>query len=377
MIYALREDNLLHKVKTTCCGSPRELPKSLKKGTSITQAKTIIGDIPVVAGGISYAYKHNQYNREKNTITISASGANAGFINFWREKIFASDCTTIREKSNIDIVFIFNFLKTIQADIFLLARGSAQPHVYPDDIKNIKIPVPPMEIQQTIVRECEAVDAEYEKAKQVITDGQQTISSTIEQVYRARHSQVEIGKLAIDVQYGISQAMNTTKIGYKIFRMNEIFNNRMTDTGDMKYVDISAEEFQKYRLNKSDILFNRTNSIEWVGKTGIFELDGDYCFASYLIRVVIDTAKAEPYFVNAMMNSATFQTEAKANAARAINQANINASKMKAIKIPVPPLDEQQRIVAEITVLEQKIKAAQAVMDGATARKAAIVKKHL
>ncbi len=273
--------------------------------------------------------------------------------------------------------FLYEVLKYYAKDIASLASGMTFKEVSKTAIANFRIPLPPLDVQQQIVQECEAIDAKHENAKQSIADSQRIISSKIESIYQAGHPLIEVGKLATEVQYGISQAMNTTGIGYKIFRMNEIFNNRLTDTGEMKYVDISEEEFQKYRLNKGDILFNRTNSIEWVGKTGIFELEGDYCFASYLIRVVVDPVQADPYFVNAMMNSAIFQTEAKSKAAKAINQANINASKMKSIKIPLPPLAEQQRIVAEITVLEQQIKAAQAVMNGAAERKAAIVKKYL
>ena len=81
--------------------------------------------------------------------------------------------------------------------------------------------------------------------------------------------------------------MNEDGVGYKIFRMNEVIDGRMVDDGTMKSIDINAEEFAAYKLNKGDLLFNRTNgSIDQVGKTGMFDLDGDYCFASYLVRIV-------------------------------------------------------------------------------------------
>jgi hypothetical protein len=72
--------------------------------------------------------------------------------------------------------------------------------------------------------------------------------------------------------------------------------------------------------------------------TGLFDLNGDYCFASYLVRVVPDTAKVQPLFLTRMMNSAAFQKEAKSKAAKAINQANINATVMKNLKVPLPSL---------------------------------------
>jgi len=171
--------------------------------------------------------------------------------------------------------------------------------------------------------------------------------------------------------------MNSLVIGYKIFRMNEIIQGRMVDNGAMKCADISAEEFAKYRLNKGDLLFNRTNSIEHVGKTGLFDLDGDYCFASYLVRVVPDTSKVLPLFLVKMMNSPTYQAEAKGKASKSINQSNINATVMKNIKVPVPSLADQKKFVAKVEALEKQIADAQAVIDAAPARKEAVMKKYL
>jgi len=108
------------------------------KGTMITEKQTIEGNIKVVAGGIDYSYYHSEFNREKNTITVSGSGANAGFVNFWREKIFASDCTTVRGRTNIDTFLIYQHLKFNQESIFRIANiGTGQHHVYPSDIENI------------------------------------------------------------------------------------------------------------------------------------------------------------------------------------------------------------------------------------------------
>ena len=114
-----------------------------------------------------------------------------------------------------------------------------------------------------------------------------------------------------------------------------------------------------------------------MGKTGLFDLDGDYCFASYLVRVVPDVSKVLPQFLVLMMNSTAFQAEAKGKASKSINQANINATIMRNIKVPVPPLPEQKRLVAKVQALEKKIADAQAVIAGATARKQAILQRYL
>ncbi len=113
------------------------------RGQLVT-AKTadLNGQIKVVSGGIDFSYFHSKSNREKNTITVSGSGANAGYINFWREPIFANDCTTVRGKSDTETLYILEFLRLRQDYIFSQARGSAQPHVYPKDISSLKIVIP-------------------------------------------------------------------------------------------------------------------------------------------------------------------------------------------------------------------------------------------
>lgn len=152
----------------------------IQKGQNITQKLAKIGNIKVVAGGKDYAYFHNDFNRNENTITISASGANAGYVNFWKEKIFASDCTTINLPNLKVIQFIYYVLKCNQKYIMSLARGAAQPHVYPKDIENIKIPLPPLEIQKQIVAECEKVEEQYNTIRMSVEEYQNLIKAILQ-----------------------------------------------------------------------------------------------------------------------------------------------------------------------------------------------------
>jgi len=120
---------------------------AIKKGTLITEnTADSTGNVKVVSAGIDFSYFHSEANYLANTITISASGANAGFINFWREPIFACDCTTVRGKNTADTLQILGFLKMRQEYLYKQAKGSAQPHVYPKDIEGLLIPISPIEI---------------------------------------------------------------------------------------------------------------------------------------------------------------------------------------------------------------------------------------
>lgn len=215
-------------------------------------------------------------------------------------------------------------------------------------LSKFEIPLPPLHVQKEIIAEILGYQKVIDGARAVIDNYRPHIPIDPE------WPMVELGDICDQIQYGLSKPLNTENVGYKIFRMGELVNGICLDEGSMKCCNVSYEEFEKYRLYRGDILFNRTNSIDHVGRTGIFNLEGDYCFASYLIRLSIIANRADPFFVNAYMNSKSFQTRIKQFASRAIGQANINTKSLASYSIPLPPLDVQRRIVAEIQE-EQKL----------------------
>jgi type I restriction enzyme S subunit len=113
-----------------------------KRGKSITKSKCIDGEIPVVAGGLTPAYFHNQSNVESPVVTISASGANAGFIKMYQQAIWASDCSYISEAQTDTIFFWYCFLKFNQEKVYSMQQGAAQPHIYPSDLMRLKVALP-------------------------------------------------------------------------------------------------------------------------------------------------------------------------------------------------------------------------------------------
>lgn len=117
-----------------------------KKGKNITRKSAFQGPVPVVAGGIEPAYFHNTPNTKGPVITVSASGANAGFVNLYHEDIWASDCSYIDSTMTPHLIFIYLFLKTNQSQITNLQKGSAQPHVYPKDLMRLEIVIPDKEL---------------------------------------------------------------------------------------------------------------------------------------------------------------------------------------------------------------------------------------
>ena len=118
----------------------------IRRGDLITSDTIRNGNVKLVSAGVESSHFHDQSNRSANVITVSSSGANAGYVNFWREPIFASDCITVQATSVVETVIAFQFLKMIQNHIYRKASGSAQPHVYTSDLFNLKYLLPPKKV---------------------------------------------------------------------------------------------------------------------------------------------------------------------------------------------------------------------------------------
>lgn len=123
----------------------------IEKGRSVTKSLLTGGNIPVIAGGKTTPYYCSAYTHDGETVTISASGAYAGYVWYHSGKIWASDCNVLTS-SAINIKFIFFALKYQQQRIYSLQSGGAQPHVYAKDIEKILIPMIPREKQDEIVK---------------------------------------------------------------------------------------------------------------------------------------------------------------------------------------------------------------------------------
>jgi type I restriction enzyme S subunit len=159
--------------------------------------------------------------------------------------------------------------------------------------------------------------------------------------------------IAPNPQYGISVAMNEEGNGYSILKMDNIME-MLAEDKDAKFADISEKMFKQFELKKFDVLFNRVNSDEFVGRTGIYLMDGKHTFASYLVKV--DSGK--PFtncYLTAYLNCKYGKTALQRVKRRAVNQANINAKELSNLNIPMPS-DALQKEIQTLIVEAQKQK---------------------
>jgi type I restriction enzyme, S subunit len=252
-----------------------------------------------------------------------------------------------------------------------LERGASYPAVRDSDVLNTRIPLPALPEQRNIAailslvqRATEqqdrllALTSELKKAVayKLLTEGIRGEAQKQTEIGPVPESwdTCALGDLLERAQYGIS-VRGAESGEYAILRMTNQAKGRIV-ANNLQYVHLPTSEFERFRVKKNDILFNRTNSFELVGRTAIFELDGDYVFASYLIRLQTKVEALRPAFLNHYLNLDATQARLKSIASRAVSQSNISASRLSGFQIPVPSIGEQNRIKSILDRVDEKIR---------------------
>jgi len=166
-----------------------------------------------------------------------------------------------------------------------------------------------------------------------------------EPVKNKKYQYSAIGDILKFAQYGISIDMNEDGQGYKIYRMNEI-SDMFCNLDIDKYADVGEKEMKKFVLKNDDVVFNRTNSQAFVGRTGIFKKFSDepLIFASYLVRFRPNQEKVLPEYLTAFLNTKYGVHDVKRRARISINQSNVSASELQKVEIPLLSINFQEKI---------------------------------
>lgn len=169
------------------------------------------------------------------------------------------------------------------------------------------------------------------------------------------------------LQYGCSQRATEEPVGVPILRMNNLQADGW-DFTDLKYVQITDEELARWRLERGDIVFNRTNSKELVGKCEVFDREGTWVFASYLMRLRVDRKKAEPEFVAAFLNTRAGRLQIDRESRQIIGMSNINAEEIRTLRVPLPKPPRQRELLAALDAARaarrRKLEEAESLLGG-------------
>ncbi len=261
------------------------------------------------------------------------------------------------KKAEIHTPYLLCYFQSYYFQHFLLSNVGARatiPGFNKDELENALIRIPEMCEQIEIASKITKVDELIGFHKQQLNVLDTLIKSRFIEMFGdpklnpRKWDMVTIGDIATDVRYGTSRP--ATEGGkYPYLRMNNLTYEGYLDLTDLKHIDIPDNEIEKCVVRNGDVLFNRTNSLELVGKTCVYNLDSDMIIAGYIIRVRIDD-RVLPFILSSYLNSTVMKEQLRSMAKGAVNQANINAQELRSIPIYLPPITLQHEFA---TFVEQ------------------------
>ena len=221
-----------------------------------------------------------------------------------------------------------------------------------DNLCALEIPVPSLERQDCIVATFERVGSLLASCEQASECLDSLVKSQFVEMFgKDRYPIVTIGDVSSEIRYGTSKKASEDG-RYIYLRMNNLTDDGRLDLSDIKRIDLTESELEKCVVEKGDLLFNRTNSREKVGKTAVFDLDEPMVIAGYIIRVRLQP-EVDSIYLSTFMNLEKTKALLQAIAKGAVHQANINARQLAAIEFPLPPLPLQQEFAAFVAEVDK------------------------
>ena len=275
-------------------------------------------------------------------VSIVPEGIKPGIINQALLKLTPSDSLSVK------YLKYWMESNSFQNTLSNFTQGAAIKNVVSVKIlKELEIPLPPLEEQKRVAAILDKADAICRKRQQAIDLTDQLLRSVFLDMFGDPEHNPKgfeigrIGDLLESVNYGTS-AKAGPEGKYPILRMNNITYEGGWKLDDLKYIDMNEKELTKYTAEPGDILFNRTNSKELVGKTAVFREQTPYIFAGYLVRSKVNSL-ATPEYISGYLNSTHGKLTLQNMCKNIVGMANINAKEYQSIKILVPPIEDQKK----------------------------------
>lgn len=257
----------------------------------------------------------------------------------------------VLDENQLRIRYFMYYLKSrhFKNQLFKQITGSAQLNYGPSHLKKMIMPLIPLNKQDEIIACMDKVQSVIEMKQQELIRLDDLIKARFVEVFGdpiknpKGWKTAAIGDIVTEVRYGTSKPA-VEKGKYPYLRMNNITSDGHLDLNDLKYIDIPDDEIEKCVVRKGDILFNRTNSIELVGKTAMYDLLEDMVIAGYIIRVRLND-RLLPEVFSQYMNLKALKDILRSMAKGAVNQANINAQELQSIRVYIPDMELQKQFV--------------------------------
>jgi len=260
---------------------------------------------------------------------------------------------------NIDENYLKLVLQSKKAKNYFkkFSAGGVQLNLSKKEILNVPIILPTIEEQKKLANLFKIIENFIYLRKEELVNLHFLNKSLFTRMFgdiKTNDKNWEIKKLGevVQTQYGTSKKATSVVGEFPILRMNNITYSGEMDYKDLKYVELSDSEKEKFLLKKGELLFNRTNSKELVGKTGLFNLDVPMAFAGYLIKIK-PSSLIHSKFLLFFMNSEFMKKLLYNKAKNIVGMANINAKELEDFSIILPPIELQNKFAERIEKIEK------------------------
>lgn len=305
------------------------------------------GDYPIY-GASGYIGNVDFYHQELPYVAIVKDGAGIGrTVLLPAKSSVIGTMQYLLPKKNVLPEYLCYVVRYMHLEKYF--SGATIPHIYFRDYKSEEFNLVPVDYQEEIVAtlgKIEAIVAARQRQLQKLDELVKARFVEIFGIYPANPKGWETGTIrdvVSDVRYGSSRpAVDGGK--YPYLRMNNITYGGELDLSDTKRIDIPDNELDKCTVRRGDVLFNRTNSKELVGKTCVYNRDDMMVLAGFVIRVRV-SERILPEFLSEFLNTEFSKQMLLAMCKTAIGQANINAQEMQNIGLYLPPIELQRKFV--------------------------------
>lgn len=347
---------VLPRLDSTWRAVPLGTLAEIKYGSALTaENRAVDGAIPVYGSG-GVVGSHDQALHFERSIVIGRKGS-VGSIFLTDGSFWCIDTAYYLDQLNesVNIEYLAAYLRSL--DLSRLSISVAVPGLNRKELSIVPVPLPTLLEQQRIV--------DVLQHAEVVAKAKKSISDQIDRLVRTAYWEhfadwftadglidpVRISDYVSDSQYGVSEAMGETGT-HAVLRMNSMTASGWLDLTDLKYANLSKKDIESTELRDGDLLFNRTNSRELVGKCAIWRpVEGAFSFASYLVRLRLKSEML-PEFLWATLNNAYGKYRLLNSAKQAVSMANVSPTDLGRITVPLPPLSLQQKFAALVREIE-------------------------
>lgn len=309
---------------------------------------------------------------QKGDVLVCVVGATAGKVNQAIDSAIGRSVAAVRPvASSLCTEYLYYFLCGKTLELREKSQGLAQGVITRDMLEVLQIPLPPLDEQKRIAAILDQAD-NLRLLRQRSLDRLNTLSQVIfyemfgDPATNPRNWPMgTIEDLTASTQYGTSEKSGETG-KYPVLRMGNITNDGKIDLGQLKYTNLPVKDVAKYTVKTGDILFNRTNSPDLVGKTAVFSETDSFAYAGYLVRLRVNE-KGVPEYIGAFLNSPYGKKTLRNMCKAIVGMANINAQELRKIAIPLPDIETQNLFQKKLRSLAASLKPHQSSIENLNA----------